>query len=100
MRKMFTRRASSYAPGKSLTLGSRHTGSDSVLAQSTALHPPIHLQLQNHLLPRKSCRVDYHAWAPDPAEVALVGFGNPTTSASAAERAGQRGLRCCSDGHG
>nr|BAJ85166.1 predicted protein [Hordeum vulgare subsp. vulgare] len=42
--------------------------------------------------PGHQIAVDYRAWAPDPAEVALVRSADPTTSASAAEPAGLRGL--------
>ncbi|TVU16332.1 hypothetical protein EJB05_39890 [Eragrostis curvula] len=42
--------------------------------------------------PRKRRRVDYRAWAPDPAEFALMSSADPTTSASAAAPAGLRGL--------
>ncbi|PUZ49195.1 hypothetical protein GQ55_7G306900 [Panicum hallii var. hallii] len=42
--------------------------------------------------PRKRRRVDYRAWAPDPAEFALMSSADPTTSSSAAAPAGLRGL--------
>ncbi|BAF15984.2 Os04g0647300, partial [Oryza sativa Japonica Group] len=42
--------------------------------------------------PRKRRRVEYRAWAPDPAEFALISSADPTTSASAAAPAGLRGL--------
>lgn len=41
---------------------------------------------------RKRRRVDYRAWAPDPAEFALMTSADPTTSASASAPAGLRGL--------
>ncbi|XP_047067818.1 ubiquitin C-terminal hydrolase 22-like isoform X1 [Lolium rigidum] len=64
-----------------------------VLAQSTALHPPSTSTSTPTPAPRKRRRVDYRAWAPDPAESALVSSAaDPTTSASATEPAGLRGL--------
>jgi ubiquitin carboxyl-terminal hydrolase 22/27/51 len=62
------------------------------LAQSSSLLPSTTAASSSSPAPRKRRRVDYRAWAPDPAEFALVSSADPTTSASAATLAGLRGL--------
>uniref|UniRef100_A0A0D9ZRK7 ubiquitinyl hydrolase 1 n=1 Tax=Oryza glumipatula TaxID=40148 RepID=A0A0D9ZRK7_9ORYZ len=65
-----------------------------VLAQSSSLPPPSASASPSPspVAPRKRRRVEYRAWAPDPAEFALISSADPTTSASAAAPAGLRGL--------
>ncbi|KAJ1273138.1 hypothetical protein BS78_06G257500 [Paspalum vaginatum] len=60
------------------------------LAQSSSLLPST--SASPSPAPRKRRHVDYRAWAPDPAEFALMSSADPTTSASAAAPAGLRGL--------
>ncbi|CAN6277139.1 unnamed protein product [Urochloa humidicola] len=62
------------------------------LAQSSSLLPSTSSASSPSPAPRKRRRVDYRAWAPDPAEFALMSSADPTTSASAAAPAGLRGL--------
>ncbi|WVZ87428.1 hypothetical protein U9M48_034064 [Paspalum notatum var. saurae] len=61
------------------------------LAQSSSLLPSTSSASPSPA-PRKRRRVDYRAWAPDPAEFALMSSADPATSASAAAPAGLRGL--------
>lgn len=63
-----------------------------VLAQSSTLCPAS-TSSASAPSPRKRRRVDYRAWAPDPAESALMSSADPATSARAAAAAAPPGLR-------